>query len=107
MSPFAVPTSTTGTPEHEHGSNTDHMVTAAATITIPKYKRVLVNGTTTITSITAGDPEQEIILHFTSTAQITDGGNLFLAGNFTGSANRTLSLFCDGANWLETARSTN
>jgi hypothetical protein len=68
MSPFAVPTSTTGTPEHIVG-------------------RGLMGR-----SFTPGAGTEYLY---------------FLAGNFTGSANRTLSLFCDGANWLETARSTN
>lgn len=68
-----------------------------------------ISGTTTITSINASDstPNRRVTLIFTSTAQMTDGSNLKLAGNFTGAADRTITLVCDGTNWFETARSTN
>jgi hypothetical protein len=80
-------------------------VASAATITIPAGAEfVLVSGTTTITSITAGYPGQTVDLIMGSTAQITDGSNLNLAGNFTGAANRLISLRADATNWYETSR---
>jgi len=83
-------------------------VASAATIT-PTGNLFHVTGVTTITSvsgtgITAGTT---ITLIFDSTAQVTDGSNLKLAGNFTGGADRTLTLKYDGSNWFEIARSTN
>jgi hypothetical protein len=82
-------------------------VASAATITLPGFPFVTVTGTTTITTIVAGSPGQRVTLKFTSTAQVTDGSNLELAGNLTGAANRTLSLVCDGTSWIETGRSAN
>lgn len=68
---------------------------------------ITLSGTTTVTSITATWKGHTLILYLSSTAQITDGGNILLSANSTGAALRTLTLFCDGTNWVETARSTN
>lgn len=81
---------------------------SAATLTLsPAIDFFQITGSTTITSINATYPGHQVKLIFTSSAQVTDGSNLVLAGNFTGSSNRTLSLLCDGTNWVETGRSTN
>ena len=85
-------------------------IASEATLTIPTDRdHVLITGTTAITSITASYPGRIITLQFSvdSTARVTDGGNLLLAGTFTGAAHRALTLRCDGTNWLEMARSTN
>jgi hypothetical protein len=73
----------------------------------PGAEMVTVTGTTTITNVVLRDAGTRLTLKFSSTAQVTDGGNLVLAGNFTGAANRTLSLMSDGTSWYETGRSAN
>ena len=82
---------------------------SAAALALPNGsdEDFLVSGTTTITSIVARRPKRRVTLVFTSTAQMTDGSNLKLNGNFTGGANRTITLLCDGTNWLEVSRSVN
>lgn len=85
-------------------------VNSAATLVLPTTDQGgfwLISGTTTITGIPASWPGRLVTLVFASTAQVTDGGNLKLASNFTGAADRTLTLRCDGSNWLEVGRSTN
>lgn len=83
-------------------------VVAASTTTLPSIAEfVAVSGTTTITNITIAQAGRKVTLLFSDTAQVTDGGNLVLAGNFTGGAGRTLSLVSNGTNWYETGRSTN
>jgi hypothetical protein len=85
-------------------------VASATTVTLPSNDQgglFLVSGTTTITGIIASWNGRLITLVFASTAQVTDGNNLKIAGNFTGAADRTLTLRCDGSNWFEVARSTN
>lgn len=84
-------------------------VASAGTLGLTQYARVQkISGTTTVTSITAtGWTGMAVTLVFTSTAQLTDGGNLKLSANFTGGADRAITLVCDGTNWFETARSTN
>lgn len=84
-------------------------VASAATIAIKKGQRVVsITGTTGITSITAtGHSGAVVTLIFASTPTVTDGSNLKLAGNFTATADDTLTLACDGTNWYEVARSVN
>lgn len=84
-------------------------VASAASITIPTDKAVVkITGTTTITNIAAsGHSGRHLSLFFTQACQLTDGGNLRLAGNFTSAADATISLVCDGVNWYEIGRSSN
>lgn len=83
-------------------------VASAATVTLPGYsKTVKISGTTNITSITAGQKDQEAVLIFAGILTVTDGSNLKLAGDFVTSADDTLTLVCDGTNWYETGRSAN
>lgn len=83
-------------------------VASATALSIPTNKDVFhVSGTTTITSIVGGFDTREIKMIFDSTAQVTDGGNMRLAGNFTGGADRTLKMVLSGDVWYETSRSTN
>lgn len=84
-------------------------IASASTIAIPLGQRVaVITGTTTITSITAtGHSGNSVTLIFASTAGLTDGSNLKLNGNFTGTADDTVTLACDGTNWYECSRSAN
>jgi hypothetical protein len=90
------------------GNSAVPTVASAAALTVPPYADTIkVSGSVTITSITASRAQREVTLIFTSTAQVTDGSNLKLAGNFTGAADRTLRLVCDGTDWWEAGRSAN
>lgn len=64
--------------------------------------------TQTIKSIsaTAANLNQVVTLHKLGTGALTvkDGENLKLAGEFVLSENDTLTLICDGTNWVEIAR---
>jgi len=66
-----------------------------------------ISGTTGIDSITAKNPGFVVTLIFQNVVLVTDGSNLKLAGDFTSSADDTLTLICDGTNWHEIARSVN
>lgn len=80
---------------------------STAALSIPDTGVVEVTGTTGITSITAlpktGGP---VTLKFTGVLTVTAGSNLVLAGgaSFTTAANATLTMICDGTNWIEVAR---
>lgn len=81
-------------------------VSSAATVTLPAYADLItVTGGVTITSITASSAGRSVILKFASSLTVTNGSNLILRGNAAVTANSTLSLTCDGTNWIETARS--
>ena len=82
-------------------------ITSAATISITARSRplVTVTGSVTVTSIDATYAGDEVTLLFGSTAQLTDGSNLKLVGDFVGGATRVIRLICDGTNWLEVSRS--
>lgn len=83
-------------------------VTAAAALTLPPQRPVIeVRGTTGITSISPTWDGDTVTLRFAHATTVTDGSNLKLAGNLTAAPLSTLSLVCDGANWLEVARSVN
>lgn len=64
-----------------------------------------ITGTAAITSITIKAAGTVAMLQFDSTATLTDGSNLALAGNFTGAAGSTITLVSDGTNWVEISRS--
>lgn len=85
-------------------------VASAATTILPTGFDVLpVTGTTGITSISASgaDKGRRVTLVFESALTVTDGSNLKLAGDFTTTADDTLTLVCDGTNWFEVCRSAN
>jgi hypothetical protein len=84
-------------------------VASAATITIPSGVNVVtVTGTTNITAInTTSSTRKTVTLIFAGVLTVTDGSNLKLAGNFVTTADDTLTLYCDGTNWFEVARSVN
>ncbi len=83
--------------------------TASATALAPLGMTTHVTGTTTITSIVTTNLKigDVLTLIFDDTAQISDGNNLVLNGNFTGGANRVLTLKYDGTNFFEQSRSAN
>lgn len=84
-------------------------VASAAALALPLGADVVsVTGTTGITSITAtGNTRRTVTLIFAAALTVTDGSNLKLAGNFTTTADDTLTLYCDGTNWIELGRSIN
>jgi hypothetical protein len=84
-------------------------VASAASVTLPRGADLIsVSGTTGITSIVAtGNARRTVTLNFAGALTVTDGSNLKLAGNFTTTADDTLTLYCDGTNWIEIARSIN
>lgn len=57
-------------------------------------------------NLTAANLNQVITLHKLGTGTLTvkDGENLKLAGEFVLSENDTLTLICDGTNWIEIGR---
>jgi hypothetical protein len=84
-------------------------VASASTIAIPIGQAVVsITGTTNIATITAtGHSGARVTLVFAGALTVTDGSNLRLAGNFTSTADDTLTLVCDGTTWYEVARSVN
>jgi parallel beta-helix repeat protein len=84
-------------------------VASASTINLPAHSHMFeITGTTTITTINGMWEGRVVILRFASTAQVTDGGNINLAGNFTGSGSRILTLMSqNGTSWHEVSRSSN
>lgn len=87
-----------------------HSVASAATITLgPQANLWSVTGTTNITSVTADLSQvgRRVTLVFAGILTFTDGSNLVLAGNFVTTADDSITLVCDGTNWVETGRSVN
>ena len=83
----------------------DPTVVAATSTTIPAgYDVVEITGNTNITSINTPIEKQKVILVFSGTSTVTDGGNLKLNGNFVATAGSTLTLMGYGGNWSEVAR---
>jgi len=87
-------------------------VASAGTLTLGDDGNVFhITGTTAITAITTTSWQagSEITLIFDSTASITAGANMLLAGaaNFNGTANDVIKLVWDGTSWFEVSRSIN
>lgn len=84
-------------------------VASAAALPLPTGRVFHVTGTTGITSITSTNFQSGVVitLIFDDSLTVTDGGNLKLAGDFTATADDTLTLAYDGTNWYETSRSVN
>jgi hypothetical protein len=82
---------------------------ASASAIVPTGNTFHVTGTTAITSITATNVKagQIITIIFDGALTFTDGNNLKLAGNFTTSADATITLRYDGTNFYEMSRSIN
>lgn len=83
-------------------------VASANGITLPLDGSLIpITGTTGIvTIIAASQAGRTVTLKFASSVVINVGGNILLAGsaNFSATANDTLTLICDGTNWIEVAR---
>jgi len=83
-------------------------IASAATITLPSTGEYFnITGTTNITSVTASWRDRRVVLKFAGALTFTDGNNLKLAGDFTTSADDTITLVCSGTNWYEESRSAN
>lgn len=84
-------------------------VASAAALTLStEVDTFFISGTTNITSISAaGHAGHTVTLIFQGILTFTDGSNLILAGNFVTTADDTITLWCDGTNWYEKARSVN
>jgi parallel beta-helix repeat protein len=84
-------------------------IASAATITLKDTgSHFNISGTTNITSVTASWKGRMVTLKFADVLTFTDGSNLKLAGNFTTSADDTITIVCaDGTNWYEVSRSAN
>jgi len=82
---------------------------ASASAIVPTGNVFHVTGTTSITSITATNVPAgaRLVLIFDGILTFTDGNNLKLAGDFTTSADDTITLIYDGTNFYEVARSVN
>jgi hypothetical protein len=89
-------------------ANVGASVASASAIT-PTGNTFHVTGTITITSITATNVKvgSVITIIFDGSLTFTDGNNLKLAGNFTTSADATITLRYDGTNFYEMSRSIN
>ena len=92
-------------------SDTNRTIASTAALPIPMFgDEFTITGTTSITSILDTGTRSEgriVTLRFNSTLTFTDGGNLVLAGNFSTSANDTITLRCMNGAWLELSRSVN
>lgn len=84
-------------------------VAAAAALPVPTGRVFHVTGTTGITSITSTNFGSGacVTMIFDDALTVTDGSNLKLAGDFTTTADDTLSVCYDGTSWFETGRSVN
>lgn len=82
---------------------------ASAAAIVPTGNVFHVTGTTSITSITATNVPAgtTLTLIFDDALTFTDGNNLKLAGNFSTSADDTITLTYDGTNFYENDRSAN
>lgn len=83
------------------------VASVAGAITLGDGNVFVITGTNTITSITAKPAGTEVTLIFSSTAGLTDGSNLKLAGSLSATADDVIKLVCDGTNWYEVCRSIN
>lgn len=83
-------------------------VASIASITMPvNGDSITVTGTTGITSVATSAYNfigRRMTWIFTGILTVTSGSNLKLNGNYTTSANTTLTLIFDGTNWNEVAR---
>lgn len=89
-------------------TNAPDSVASASVMTLPDYTDfITVTGTSNIDAITASWKGRRVTLIFAGALGVTDGNNLKLNGVFITSADDTLTLICDGTNWIEVSRSAN
>lgn len=82
------------------------------TVTIDGCDTVTISGASAITTLNtcASAVNGRVLMALcgsSTTAGFTDGSNLKLNGNFTCTADDSITLLCDGTNWIEIARSAN
>lgn len=83
-------------------------IASATTIDIPPVGVVFhITGTTAITTMSGAGAPRMITLIFDGALTFTDGSNLKIAGNFSTSADDTITGWWDGTNFYEVARSAN
>lgn len=84
-------------------------VASAATVTLKLGSLFHITGTTAITTLNPCITwdRRPITFIMDSTASFTDGGNMKLAGNGPNTADDTITMAYDGANWFEIARAVN
>lgn len=93
-----------------HGATTVYPIAnlaSATTLTIPVGNTFALTGTANCTRIIAGTPGRRVTFICASTETLTDGVNLKLAGNFSGTADDVISLVAQDTFWVETGRSAN
>ena len=94
---------------------TDVVASAADILLSPEHDVINVTGTDGIANIDAnaetggnsGFKDRVVTLTFADALTFTDGGNLKLAGNFTTSAEDSITLGFRAGNWYEISRSAN
>lgn len=102
-------TSTTGSLVQHRGAQ----VASATSVTLGVGNFFTVSGTTNITGVTGATAGRKVVLLFSGSLTVSDcttctgSVNLVMAGDFSATANDTLSLIGNGTSWIETARSAN
>jgi hypothetical protein len=72
------------------------------------YRYFYVSGTATINNIQVSQKDRVITMIFTGTAIVRDAvGNIKLASDLNATADDTLTVLYNGANWIELSRSVN
>lgn len=83
-------------------------VASASVPRLPKYADfITITGTTAIDALTASWAGRRVTLKFAGALLMNDANNLRLSGNFSTTADDTITLICDGATWFELSRSVN
>lgn len=101
------PLNDAGTRTKIHAAGTGATVTAANSITLPPLGLIVpITGSTGIATIGASR-KGLYILTFDGTLTVLDGSNLKLSGNFSATADDTLTIYHDGTSAYEVARSNN
>lgn len=110
--PVLVTTASVGTIWKGNDCGGTATLASASALTLPIYvDYIVISGAVTITSIAAVGNwrERTIKLRFDASCQLNSDNNIHLAGdaNFSATANDTVTLVCDGADWWECGRSVN
>lgn len=80
---------------------------SATTLTVPQGRFFAFTGTANVTRMTAGTSGQVVTFICASTETLTDGVNLKLASNFSGTADDVITLVAQDTFWVEVDRSVN
>lgn len=85
-------------------------IASASSIALPSntIRAIYLSGSTQVNTITATVEGHVVTVINTATAQLMDAtGNLRLAGNGPNTLDDSVTLICDGANWIEIGRTGN